>query len=107
MNNSSFKLIIRNNGIKCGYSDRLQWFNDMCARFKTGVILTWVGTKPVVVVNLPKYMEVMNNLKNKIPRYRLLPLIVNHSKRIYGNILKRAIIFNVQFVRRWSFQAAA
>lgn len=58
----------------CGCLDRFQWFINLTSNFKNGIILTWIGTEPVVTINKPQYMEVNNNLR----------LIVMKSVMIYN-----------------------
>ncbi|XP_001604044.1 cytochrome P450 4C1 [Nasonia vitripennis] len=52
--------------------DVWQWFNDLCFKFESGMVLAWVGTQPIVILRRPQQMEVIlpsNTLITKAATY--------------------------------------
>lgn len=75
------------------YSDCLQWFNDLCSRLKSGIILTWIGTKPSVVISSPKYIEVIYTKNFKIPFVQLLSIFKHLISTIAIAIIQSEKLF--------------
>ncbi|KAJ8680135.1 hypothetical protein QAD02_015922 [Eretmocerus hayati] len=55
--------------------DRLKWFQDLCSRYKDGIMVTWIGVVPTIHIRKPHQIEVIlrsRTLIRKAAMYKFL-----------------------------------
>ncbi|XP_015605729.1 cytochrome P450 4C1, partial [Cephus cinctus] len=55
--------------------DRDAWFDNLCYEYKEGIVKTWFGTKAVIHIRKPEYLEVIMRSTTQIKKSYLMDFI--------------------------------